>query len=234
MIKSELVKRISLQNPHLYQRDIKKIVNVIFGEIVEALRRGDRVELRGFEAFSAKLRGARQGRNPRTGSVVAVAKKAVPFFKRERRCARGLIGKPCHQIEQLLSYARCAGSSGSRSQSPRSCSPQSAAHRSPLLASPVWWSGQGSRPGLASRCIRTCYGTPAAMPWPTGGTTRGRYKPISVTKTSSIRYATPSYRRCGSRISGGLERLTRQTSPQTDSSDRSRCPIALPDRLAAV
>jgi integration host factor subunit beta len=81
MIKSDLIQRISSQNPHLYQRDIEKIVSAILDEIVEALGRGDRVELRGFGAFSAKLRGARQGRNPRTGVAVAVAKKAVPFFK---------------------------------------------------------------------------------------------------------------------------------------------------------
>jgi integration host factor subunit beta len=81
MIKSELIQRISSQNPHLYQRDIEKIVSTILDAIVEALRRGDRVELRGFGAFSAKLRGARQGRNPRTGAVVAVAERALPFFK---------------------------------------------------------------------------------------------------------------------------------------------------------
>lgn len=81
MIKSELVKRISSQNPHLFERDIEEIVSAILDEMVEALRRGDRVELRGFGAFSVKLRGPRQGRNPRTGAVVAVAKKAIPFFK---------------------------------------------------------------------------------------------------------------------------------------------------------
>jgi integration host factor subunit beta len=81
MIKSELIRRISSQNPHLYERDIEKVVNAMFDEMVEALRRGDRVELRGFGAFSVKLRGPRQGRNPRTGAVVAVAKKAMPFFK---------------------------------------------------------------------------------------------------------------------------------------------------------
>ena len=81
MIKSELIQRISSQNPHLYQRDMEKIVSTILDEIVEALRRGDRVELRGFGAFSAKLREARQGRNPRTGAIVLVAKKAVAFFK---------------------------------------------------------------------------------------------------------------------------------------------------------
>ena len=81
MIKSELIRCISSQNPHLYERDIEKIVNTILDEMVEALRRGDRVELRGFGAFSAKLRGARQGRNPRTGVVVQVAEKAIPYFK---------------------------------------------------------------------------------------------------------------------------------------------------------
>ena len=63
------------------ERDIDKIVTVILDEMVEALRRGDRVELRGFGAFSAKIRGARTGRNPRTGAVVAVAKRALPSFK---------------------------------------------------------------------------------------------------------------------------------------------------------
>ena len=81
MIKSELIRRISSQNPHLYERDIEKVVNAIFDEIAEALRRGDRVELRGFGSFSAKLRGARTGRNPRTGAEVQVAQKAIPFFK---------------------------------------------------------------------------------------------------------------------------------------------------------
>ena len=81
MIKSELIKRISSQNPHLYDRDIEKVINAILDEMVEALRRGDRVELRGFGAFSVRLREARQGRNPRTGAAVAVAKKASPAFK---------------------------------------------------------------------------------------------------------------------------------------------------------
>jgi len=81
MIKSELIKRIAAQNPHLYERDVEKVVSAILDEMVEALRRGDRVELRGFGAFSAKIRGPRQGRNPRTGVVVSVAKKAIPAFK---------------------------------------------------------------------------------------------------------------------------------------------------------
>ena len=81
MIKSELVQRISAQNPHLYQRDVENIVNAILGEIIAAMARGDRVELRGFGAFSVKNRPARTGRNPRTGAHVSVEKKSVPFFK---------------------------------------------------------------------------------------------------------------------------------------------------------
>jgi integration host factor subunit beta len=81
MIKSELIERIASQNPHLYQRDIENIVNAIIDEIVKALGRGDRVELRDFGIFSPKLRGARKGRNPKTGAEVQVAQKVIPYFK---------------------------------------------------------------------------------------------------------------------------------------------------------
>ncbi len=81
MIKSELIERIAERNPHLYQRDVEHIVNAILEEIVTALARGDRVELRGFGAFSVKNRPARMGRNPRTGEQVVVSEKSVPFFK---------------------------------------------------------------------------------------------------------------------------------------------------------
>jgi integration host factor subunit beta len=81
MIKSELVLKIAEQNPHLYQRDVENMVNAILDEIVQAMSRGDRVELRGFGAFSVKQREARVGRNPRTGTQVTVAEKVVPYFK---------------------------------------------------------------------------------------------------------------------------------------------------------
>ena len=81
MTKSELILRLAERNPHLYQRDVERIVSTIFDEISAALARGDRVELRGFGAFSVKNRDARTGRNPRTGETVYVAKKSVPFFK---------------------------------------------------------------------------------------------------------------------------------------------------------
>jgi len=69
------------QNPHLYQRDVERIISTILDEITSALTRGDRVELRGFGAFSVKKRNARIGRNPRTGESVAVDTKVVPYFK---------------------------------------------------------------------------------------------------------------------------------------------------------
>ena len=81
MLKSELVRQLFEQNPHLYPRDIEKVVNAILDTISDALARGDRVELRGFGTFAVKKRGSRTGRNPRTGDVVSVSEKAVPVFK---------------------------------------------------------------------------------------------------------------------------------------------------------
>jgi integration host factor subunit beta len=81
MTKSELILKLAERNPHLYQRDVERIVSTVFDEITGALARGDRVELRGFGAFSVKRRQSRVGRNPRTGEAVQVAEKAVPFFK---------------------------------------------------------------------------------------------------------------------------------------------------------
>ncbi|HEC00271.1 MAG: integration host factor subunit beta [Alphaproteobacteria bacterium] len=81
MIKSELIMRLVEANPHLYQRDVERIVNTIFEEITDALAKGNRVELRGFGAFSVKHRPKRIGRNPRTGETVNVPEKYVPYFK---------------------------------------------------------------------------------------------------------------------------------------------------------
>ena len=81
MTKSELIARLAEANPHLYQRDVERIVNTVFEEITAALVDGDRVELRGFGAFSIKERAARMGRNPRTGEAVQVDSKLIPYFK---------------------------------------------------------------------------------------------------------------------------------------------------------
>ena len=93
MIRSELIQKIADDNPHLYQRDVERIVNTIFDEIVEAMASGNRVELRGFGAFSVKRRGARLGRNPRTGASVDVEEKHVPFFKTGKLLRDRLNGK---------------------------------------------------------------------------------------------------------------------------------------------
>jgi integration host factor subunit beta len=81
MTKSELVRKLAEANPRLYPHDVEVIVTLIFEQIAAALARGDRVELRGFGAFSVKHRGARIARNPRTGASVQVAEKHIPFFK---------------------------------------------------------------------------------------------------------------------------------------------------------
>ena len=93
MTKSELIARLAEINPHLYQRDVERIVTTIFDEIAIALARGDRVELRGFGAFSVKKRYARQGRNPRTGAAVSAQAKAVPFFKTGKQLRERLNGR---------------------------------------------------------------------------------------------------------------------------------------------
>ena len=81
MTKSELIARLAELNPSLYHRDLEQLVNTVFDTITEALENGDRVELRGFGAFSLRERKARVGRNPRTGEAVSVDAKTIPFFK---------------------------------------------------------------------------------------------------------------------------------------------------------
>jgi len=93
MIRSELIQKIADENPNLFQRDVERIVNTIFEEITDALANGDRVELRGFGAFSVKTRDARVGRNQRTGEAVSVDKKKVPFFKTGKLLRDRLNGK---------------------------------------------------------------------------------------------------------------------------------------------
>ncbi|NVJ92891.1 MAG: integration host factor subunit beta [Methylocystaceae bacterium] len=92
MTKSELIARLAEANPHLFQRDVERIVSTIFDEITQALADGDRVELRGFGAFSVKTRGSRTGRNPRTGASVDVGEKSVPYFKTGKKLRERLNG----------------------------------------------------------------------------------------------------------------------------------------------
>ncbi|MEO0619160.1 MAG: integration host factor subunit beta [Pseudomonadota bacterium] len=102
MIKSELVQRIATANPHLLHKDVEQIVNVILEEITTALSHGDRVELRGFGAFTVKYRAARQGRNPRTGATVHVEEKFVPAFRTGKEL-RERINRKCDGGKKGLS-----------------------------------------------------------------------------------------------------------------------------------
>ena len=81
LIKSQLIQNITDQNPHLYIKDVERIINTIFSEITKSLAEGRRVELRGFGAFSVQKRKERIGRNPRTGDAVNVSAKYIPRFK---------------------------------------------------------------------------------------------------------------------------------------------------------
>ena len=94
MIKSELVLRVAAQNPHLFNRDVEKIVNAILDEIAAALARRDRVELRGFGTFTVKTRSARPGRNPRTGAAVSVPETLHPAFRTSKEMHKRLNGTP--------------------------------------------------------------------------------------------------------------------------------------------
>jgi integration host factor subunit beta len=104
MTKSELIAELATANPHLLARDVEVIVGTIFDEISAALARGERVELRGFGAFTVKRRDARTGRNPRTGESVPVDEKAVPFFKAGKELrVRVNKGKPARMALERIS-----------------------------------------------------------------------------------------------------------------------------------
>ena len=90
MLKSDLIQRIAAQHPHLFQRDIERTVNIILATIVDAMARGDRVELRDFGIFSVRFRDGRVGRDPRTGASVTIARKALPHFRSGREMGRRL------------------------------------------------------------------------------------------------------------------------------------------------
>ena len=92
MLKSQLVARVAEQNLHLYQRDLENVVDAILDRVAAALACGDRVELRGFGAFSVKSRRARRGRNPRTGAPIEVNQKSIPHFKTSKEMHKRLNG----------------------------------------------------------------------------------------------------------------------------------------------
>lgn len=92
MIKSELVVRLAQRYPHLFHRDVERIVTAVLEEVAVALSSGKRVELRGFGVFSVKVRSSRTGRNPRTGQPVSVCQKRAPFFRTGKELRERLNG----------------------------------------------------------------------------------------------------------------------------------------------
>ena len=94
MIKSELVGRLAQRYPHLYHRDVERIVSAVLDGVANALSTGQRVELRGFGVFSVKVRSSRTGRNPRTGQPVSVGEKRTPFFRTGKELRERLNDSP--------------------------------------------------------------------------------------------------------------------------------------------
>ena len=103
MIRSDLVWRVWRQNPHLLLRDVETFVDALFDEIIASLARGKRIELRGFEMFSIKVHEARTGRNPRTGALVPVPRRAHPHFKTGKEMKEWL-----NRREELTASLPCA------------------------------------------------------------------------------------------------------------------------------
>lgn len=81
MTKSGLIERVAELTSHISKKDTEVVVNTIFDSMTEALRRGERIEIRGFGSFQVKQRDAREGRNPKTGEEVHIPAKRAPFFK---------------------------------------------------------------------------------------------------------------------------------------------------------
>lgn len=88
MTRSELIAKIALKNPNLTTRDVEKIVQVIFQSMIEALSEGNRIEFRGFGAFSVRTRTPRMAKNPKTRKMIEVGERRVVHFKTGRELHR--------------------------------------------------------------------------------------------------------------------------------------------------
>ena len=85
MLKSDLIQKLCDSYPNLFRKDLEKAENVFFNEIIDALYRGDRCELRNFGTFKVKIRKSYQARNPKTGQKIMIAEKRVPRFKMSQK-----------------------------------------------------------------------------------------------------------------------------------------------------
>jgi integration host factor beta subunit len=99
MTKSGLIEKVAEKTPHISKKDTEVVVNTIFDAMTDALKRGERIEIRGFGSFQVKVREARDGRNPKTGEMVNIPAKRTPFFK---------VGK---ELKEMVDGAAPAGAS---------------------------------------------------------------------------------------------------------------------------
>ena len=90
IVKSKLLKQLANNYPNFLKKDLEKFANIIFNEIKQALKRGDRVELRGFGMFSTNIQKARISRNPKTGERVNTPEKKTIHFKMSREMFKKL------------------------------------------------------------------------------------------------------------------------------------------------
>jgi integration host factor subunit beta len=97
MTKSELIKILSAKHPNLYLKDVSRVVDAIFGEVVAALARGDRVELRGFGSFSVRTRRARTARNPKTNEEVRLGERHAAYFRAGKELRERVNNHPSNQ-----------------------------------------------------------------------------------------------------------------------------------------
>jgi integration host factor subunit beta len=93
MTKRELIDAIINEREQIPRREVEDLVNAVFDSLAEALARGERIEIRGFGSFIVKRRNAREGRNPKTGEIVSVVAKRVPFFKAGKELKLRVDGK---------------------------------------------------------------------------------------------------------------------------------------------
>jgi len=115
MTKSDLIERVAIKVPHVSKKDTETVVNTIFDCMTEALRKGDRIEIRGFGSFQVKVREAREGRNPKTGEEVKIPAKRTPFFKVGKELKERIEAKRKQEAGGQPSAPRpSAGSSGPR------------------------------------------------------------------------------------------------------------------------
>jgi integration host factor subunit beta len=99
MTKRELIDEVMKGYPRFSRRDAEIMVNAVFDSMTEALMRDERIEVRGFGSFVVKHRQAREGRNPKTGELVSVAAKRLPFFKVGKELKLRVDGRPVPDSE---------------------------------------------------------------------------------------------------------------------------------------